>query len=213
MDHTRHRGIFSVEDFSISLVGAGGIGSAAALALVKMGVGYLTVYDGDEVSEVNLPTQLHLMSSVGETKVNALAETIAIFSDDTQYFPVHGLVDGTFILQDFVVIAAVDSIQARKHIWASAKNSCRWFIDPRMSAEVLHVYTVDMSQDTTWYETMLARQDDASIPDAPCTSKATIFCGMAAGAAIGKTVRQIATGIIPPHGLIWDMINDKMLKV
>ena len=52
MNHTRHMGIFQVPStFSVTLIGAGGIGATTALTLAKMGVRILQIFDDDTVSE------------------------------------------------------------------------------------------------------------------------------------------------------------------
>ena len=60
MNHERHVGIYNVPTyFTVGIAGAGGLGAATALTLAKMGVVQMTVWDGDTVSEENIPTQLH----------------------------------------------------------------------------------------------------------------------------------------------------------
>lgn len=56
----------------VLLVGAGGLGSPAALYLAAAGVGQLTLIDGDRVERSNLHRQvLHRDASIGEAKVDS----------------------------------------------------------------------------------------------------------------------------------------------
>lgn len=62
----------------VLLVGAGGLGSAAALYLATAGIGVLTLADADSVDLTNLQRQIaHDMSSVGQPKVVSAARRIA----------------------------------------------------------------------------------------------------------------------------------------
>ncbi len=216
MDHTRHIGIFTASGLNVTLVGAGGIGAMTALVLAKIGVGNLTVYDGDTVSDVNLPTQLHRLGTEGEYKVEALQKTLCLFGDDTNIFPVAERIDGAEPLSGQIIISAVDSISARKQIWKAVRaghNS--WYLDGRMSAEEFHLYAVKMtSQDqVAKYDRMITDEDDQKISELPCTSKATFYCSALSSAIIGRTVRQIATGCVPPYYYVQNLITDFVMSI
>ena len=75
MDYTRQRDWFDPDKVSasVTIVGCGGIGSFAALALAKLGVQHLTLVDPDTVDEHNIPNQLYRPTDQGITKVAALA--------------------------------------------------------------------------------------------------------------------------------------------
>jgi molybdopterin/thiamine biosynthesis adenylyltransferase len=65
------------------VVGAGGLGSPAALYLASAGVGSLTLADGDEVDLTNLQRQiLHITASVGRTKVESGRDTLAALNPE-----------------------------------------------------------------------------------------------------------------------------------
>lgn len=62
----------------VAVVGIGGVGSWAAEALARSGVGRLTLIDLDHVAESNINRQVHaLASTLGQAKVLAMAERIA----------------------------------------------------------------------------------------------------------------------------------------
>ncbi|KQY99233.1 thiamine biosynthesis protein ThiF [Microbacterium sp. Root53] len=62
----------------VAIVGAGGLGSPAVLALAAAGVGTLTVIDDDVVETSNLQRQLlHRMADVGRPKVDSAARAAA----------------------------------------------------------------------------------------------------------------------------------------
>ncbi len=60
------------------VIGIGGVGSWAAEALARSGIGHLTLVDLDHVAESNFNRQLHALESTqGQAKVVAMAERIA----------------------------------------------------------------------------------------------------------------------------------------
>jgi molybdopterin-synthase adenylyltransferase len=67
----------------VLVVGAGGLGSPAALYLASAGVGSLTLADGDEVDLTNLQRQiLHVTASVGRAKVESGRDTLAALNPE-----------------------------------------------------------------------------------------------------------------------------------
>ena len=60
------------------VVGVGGVGSWAAEALVRSGVGRLTMIDLDQIAESNINRQVHaLESTIGAAKVEVMASRLA----------------------------------------------------------------------------------------------------------------------------------------
>ncbi|MDQ1438075.1 MAG: sulfur-carrier protein adenylyltransferase/sulfurtransferase [Acidimicrobiaceae bacterium] len=71
-------------DSKVLLLGAGGLGSPAALYLGAAGVGTLGIIDMDVVDESNLQRQiLHNMDRVGERKVDSAKKTLTLLNPDT----------------------------------------------------------------------------------------------------------------------------------
>jgi tRNA threonylcarbamoyladenosine dehydratase len=62
----------------VAVVGIGGVGSWAAEALARSGVGELTLIDLDHIAVSNVNRQIHALdSTLGQAKVQAMAERIA----------------------------------------------------------------------------------------------------------------------------------------
>src|ERR1700721_2369943 len=65
------------------VVGAGGLGSPAAMYLAAAGVGKLTLVDADTVDLTNLQRQiLHVTASVGKSKVESGRTALAALNPD-----------------------------------------------------------------------------------------------------------------------------------
>ena len=72
----------------VLLLGAGGLGSPAALYLAAAGVGTIGIVDGDTVDESNLQRQvLHGLDRVGESKVESGKRTIENLNPDVKVIP------------------------------------------------------------------------------------------------------------------------------
>ncbi len=67
----------------VCVVGVGGVGTWAAEALARSGIGALTLVDLDEVCVTNINRQLHaLTETVGRAKVEVMAERIRAINPD-----------------------------------------------------------------------------------------------------------------------------------
>lgn len=62
---------------TVGIAGAGGLGSAIAVALARVGVGRLIIADFDVVEPSNLNRQQYFIDQIGQYKVTALAENLA----------------------------------------------------------------------------------------------------------------------------------------
>ena len=70
-------------DAKVLCLGAGGLGSPAALYLAAAGVGTIGIVDMDVVDESNLQRQiLHNLERVGERKVDSAKKTLALLNPD-----------------------------------------------------------------------------------------------------------------------------------
>lgn len=67
----------------VAVVGVGGVGSWAAEALARSGVGRLTLIDLDHIAESNINRQIHALEpTLGQAKVLAMRERIAQINPD-----------------------------------------------------------------------------------------------------------------------------------
>ena len=179
--------------FPITVIGAGAIGSVTTVTLAKMGCSNITVYDADDLTDYNIPNQMCLPEYVGSPKVDALAHLVEMLTG-TQIKPVSANYRGQRL--EGVVISAVDSMTARQLIWKSVKlkKSVTLFIDARMGAEILRLYTlrpVDLDA-CEFFEDNLYDSEEAE--QLPCSARSIIYCPAVAGALIAATVKAFAVG-------------------
>lgn len=83
MPEVGEAGQLKLLDAKVLLLGAGGLGSPAALYLAAAGVGQLGIVDMDEVDESNLQRQiLHNIDRIGDRKVDSAKKTLTLLNPD-----------------------------------------------------------------------------------------------------------------------------------
>ncbi|HET7313830.1 molybdopterin-synthase adenylyltransferase MoeB [Salinisphaera sp.] len=82
-----------LRDARVLVIGAGGLGSPAALYLAAAGVGHLAIVDHDTVDRSNLHRQiLHRDASVGQPKVRSAQATLTALNPTIEVVPVEARV-------------------------------------------------------------------------------------------------------------------------
>ncbi len=112
----------------LCVIGIGGVGSWAAEALARSGIGQLTLIDMDDVCITNTNRQIHaLQGNVGKQKTEVMAERIRLINPDCQiniiddFITEENLIDYIDSRFDFVV-DAIDSIRAKVALLAHCKR-------------------------------------------------------------------------------------------
>ena len=78
-------GLNRLQAANVCVVGIGGVGSWAAEALARSGVGQITLVDLDDICVSNINRQLHALDNVvGRPKVEVMAERIGAINPDCQ---------------------------------------------------------------------------------------------------------------------------------
>ena len=104
------------------IVGAGGLGSPAAMYLAAAGVGRLTLVDADTVDLTNLQRQiLHVTASVGRKKVESGRDAIAQINPEVVVNAVAERVDDAWLDREVphaaVVLDCTDNFEiGRAHV-------------------------------------------------------------------------------------------------
>ena len=111
------------------VIGIGGVGSWVAEALARTGVGAITLIDLDDICITNTNRQIHaLANSIGESKVDVMAERIKAINPECQINVIEDFVTDenlkTLITAQFdYVIDAIDSVKIKTAIIAHCKRS------------------------------------------------------------------------------------------
>ena len=105
----------------VMLLGLGGVGSYAAEALARAGVGKMTLVDNDDVAVSNLNRQLPALSStIGRPKVDVMAQRLRDLAPDIELYAVNAfyLPDSPVTIPEdcTVVMDAIDTTSAKLHL-------------------------------------------------------------------------------------------------
>jgi len=120
-------GLASLRRAHVVVVGLGGVGSWAAEALARSGVGRLTLIDLDHVAQSNLNRQLlATLATLGAAKVLAMRERILSIVADCQVVAVDAMVtpdtvDTLLPLDADVVLDAIDAPRSKAAMIACAR--------------------------------------------------------------------------------------------
>ena len=151
---------------TVNLIGLGGIGSAVAKTIVKIGCERIFLFDDDTVEAHNLHNQNYGRSDVGMPKALALArrlEEILPEGRQTEIIPRQERV-GEHSYLTGIVIVAVDSAKARREIFSACRYNA--FIPLYIEAGAAQergAVTVFIPHDTdhvTVYRTILKAYSD-----------------------------------------------------
>jgi len=110
---------------TVTVFGVGGVGSFAAEALVRSGVGRVILVDYDRICVTNVNRQLHAMKgTLGKSKVEVMAERLRLINPDAtiEARPEFYSAETSARLlapEPDVVIDAIDNIAAKMHLIAT----------------------------------------------------------------------------------------------
>lgn len=124
LDEVGIEGQQAMLDAHALVIGAGGLGSPAALYLASAGVGRITLVDDDEVDLTNLQRQIaHTTARVGMPKVESAAQAMAAINPEVQVSAVRARADAalldTLVAQATVVLDCCDNYTTRQAVNAA----------------------------------------------------------------------------------------------
>ncbi|QVW35072.1 tRNA threonylcarbamoyladenosine dehydratase [Geobacter sulfurreducens] len=121
-------GLQRLHGSTVAVFGLGGVGSFAAEALCRAGVGRLVLVDFDDICLTNVNRQLHgLDGTVGRAKVQVMAERLRLINPRADIVPHKDFYEAgnsDFLLSgghDYVV-DAIDHITSKLHLIRSCKE-------------------------------------------------------------------------------------------
>lgn len=129
-------GLSTLADKHVMICGVGGVGSYAAEALGRAGVGKITLVDFDDICLTNINRQIHALSStVGQPKVEAMATRLRDINPAATIAPVKEFFSGEnadrlLVPRPDYVLDAIDHFTAK----ASLITACRQLGIPIISS-------------------------------------------------------------------------------
>jgi sulfur carrier protein ThiS adenylyltransferase len=112
----------------IGIAGCGGLGSNAAVSLVRAGIGTLILVDADIVEESNLNRQHYFRADIGRKKVEALCAHLVAINPAVRLIPVDRKIAATDVADLFknadLLIEAFDRADAKSWL---IESWCRAF--------------------------------------------------------------------------------------
>ncbi|HEU4732508.1 MAG TPA: tRNA threonylcarbamoyladenosine dehydratase [Kofleriaceae bacterium] len=118
-------GVARLASATVSVFGVGGVGSFAAEALVRSGVGRVILVDYDRICVTNVNRQLHAQKgTLGKPKVEVMAERLRLINPDATIearAEFYGPETSAHLLvpEPDVVIDAIDNVAAKLHLIAT----------------------------------------------------------------------------------------------
>jgi len=154
----------AIRQAHVAVVGIGGVGSWAAEALARSGVGRLTLIDMDHVAESNINRQVHaLTSTVGMAKIQAMQERIAQINPLCEVSCVDAFVEldnWPAILPVGVdaIIDACDQVKVKASMADWARRNKALFISVGAAGGKRHAHKVDIADlSETTHDPLLAQ--------------------------------------------------------
>lgn len=118
-----------IQQAHVCVIGIGGVGSWAAEALARSGIGEITLIDLDDICTTNINRQIHaLTNTIGESKVDVMEERIKQINPECKVNCIEDFVTAENLFElmskgyDYV-IDAIDSVKIKTAIIAHCKRS------------------------------------------------------------------------------------------
>lgn len=177
---------------NITIVGLGSIGSHVALALTRLGLKNLTLWDFDKVEEHNIPSQSYCLKDVGKFKATRLKQHLENINSNAKIISVNQKYSASFLSKNEILIIAVDSMEERKNIYNDMKHLYSqtqdlMIIDGRVGGAQLEVYTCRNLKE--WQGTFSDNPDTD-----PCGARYICYISMVVGAFIANQIKRFLKG-------------------
>lgn len=175
----------SIRRLSVDVVGLGMHGSWTALAVARLGVKALRLWDDDVVAAVNVATQAYLPEQIGRPKAECLAEMVSALGieaiEQRQKFPSSGWPHPWD-----VVICCADNHDTRRLVAAAASQGSKLFIESRSGGEVIYIHAFPPTADNL--SEYLSTCFPTNNYDAPCGARGTAYVGMAVASTVAAII-------------------------
>jgi sulfur carrier protein ThiS adenylyltransferase len=164
-------------DCKATVIGVGAIGRQVASQLTDIGLPYIQLFDHDTVEESNIASQGYFEADLTRFKVHATADICHQINPKLELHTVNDRFKRSAAFGNCVFCDAV-------------KDRANFFVDGRMSAEVLRVITACDETSRKYYPQTLFAAEQAHA--GPCTAKTTIYCAnIAAGFMLAQFTKYL----------------------
>ena len=218
--YARQEGIIAPDVLSrakISIIGVGSAGSFITLALAKLGVRSIEVFDNDIVSDTNIPAQFYRIKDIGKPKVVALQELVKEF-EDVDIVAHNERYNGQEL--GGIVISAVDSLSARVFIWSQIKEmglahlpgreGPSHYVDTRMGGLTFRIYPVCLFNEPSYarYDKIVMNpKAKDNLMKIRCTERSIVFNILVLAGITADIVVKILKEEPVPSQVIMDLKN------
>ncbi len=113
------KGIDKLKDSTVAIFGIGGVGSFAAEAIARAGVGNIVMVDFDTIDITNINRQIHALSTnIGKSKVESMSNRIAQINSDIKVSAISKVYKSDIAQEEFdfkwdYVIDAIDMVSSK----------------------------------------------------------------------------------------------------
>lgn len=205
--------IIAKEQFTV--VGVGGIGRNVAIQLASIGAEHIQLIDFDTVEESNIATQGYLEKDMNLLKVEATLSAIERINSNVHVDAVNSRFKRRMDVGN-IVFCCVDKMDIRELIFNSVIDTTGLFVDGRMAAENLKVYSVpagEVNDQEAYSKTLFSNEE---MYQGACTAKSTLYCAsIAAGIMVSrytKFVRQIPNTFCVSFNIFGDEMSAEYSK-
>jgi len=205
--HSELVDVEALASLKVLMVGAGSIGSFAAVAMMKMGIQRCRIYDFDNIELHNQANQIYNWRQAGKPKLDALMEYLQPYTEEVweagwEFVSGHLKPDNIAALDEYapdVIICAVDNMEARKLLFEYAEKAagCKLFIDARIGQVLAECYAVQafMPDEADLFKKSDLDSDEDLEP-LKCTEKSIIFPVMFTSSWITSCLYHLVRGTI-----------------
>lgn len=211
IDFKRQSLIFDPSNFSdkvVAIVGLGNIGSHTALALARLGIQNLMIYDFDKIETHNLSSQAFDSAHLGMEKTVAVGTSVQRINPDCAVINVNEKFDPRKQSpHSEIVVIAVDSMRERKRI-SEMYRTAHWpqlLIDARIGGNQLEVYNI-----RTWDEWQETFSDKPSTD--PCGGRYISYVSLMVAGVIANQVKKFFKGEKMDQNIVMDANTLQVVK-
>lgn len=178
------------------IIGLGMHGSWTALALARMDIGGLRLWDADRVGLENLATQFYTQRDIGMNKAAATMRNLLThgYSGDLQYCPTEWSPDQNEEPAHDVVICCADSMEVRQRaaVWAR-DNESLLFVESRSAGNQLFLHSFPPTEEAVRH--YLDNFFPEAIEQVACGATGTVAVGLQVASLVASLVALTKGGV------------------